>query len=214
MRDYVACASGGVRQFALTGTVVVQIVTYPHPTLRHKSKPIRRVDAELKAMVKEMFQLMYEAQGVGLAANQVDLPLRMFVINEKADPEEGDELVFINPVLSRPKGTEEREEGCLSLPELYGDVTRPERIHVTAYNLSGDLFEAELTGLLGRIVQHENDHLDGVLFTDRLSETGKMKVRETMEEFELDFDSKQRTGEIASDEEIAQRLSSLEEKYC
>lgn len=191
----------------------MQIVPYPHPTLRYKSKPIRRVDAELKNIVSEMFDLMYKAKGVGLAANQVDLPLRIFVANEASDPDEAEELVFINPVLSRPKGTETREEGCLSLPELYGEVTRPERIHVQAYNLQGELFEGELSGLLGRIVQHETDHLDGVLFIDRLTETGAMKLREDIDELVLDFESKRRTGEIASDEEIAKRRAEWEAKY-
>ena len=192
----------------------MQIVTYPHPTLRHKSKPIRRVDAELKALVSQMFDLMYQAQGVGLAANQVDLPLRIFVVNEEADPAEGEEMVFINPVLSKPKGNEEKEEGCLSLPETYGDVMRPEKIHVEAYNLQGELFQADLSGLLGRIVQHENDHLDGVLFTDRLNETGKMKVQPALDEFTLDFQSKRRTGEIPEDDAIAARLAEIEAKYC
>lgn len=192
----------------------MQIVTYPHPTLRHNSKPIKRVDAQLKAIVRGMFDLMYEAQGVGLAANQVDLPLRLFIVNEKADPEEGEEMVFINPVLSRPKGNEEREEGCLSLPETYGDVMRPEKIQFEAYNLQGELHQGELSGLLGRIVQHETDHLDGVLFIDRLSETGKMKLQPALDEFTLEFDSKRRTGEIPSDEEIAARLAALEAKYC
>ena len=192
----------------------MQIVTYPHPTLRHKSQPIRRVDAELKAMVREMFDLMYKAQGVGLAANQVDLPLRLFVVNEKANPETGEELVFINPVLSRPKGNEIKEEGCLSIPETYGDVMRPEKIQVEAYNLQGELFEGELSGLLGRIVQHETDHLDGVLFPDRMSETAKMQLQPALDEFEIDFESKRRTGEIPGDEEIAARLAEIEKKYC
>ena len=192
----------------------MQIVNYPHPTLRYKSKPLRRVNAELKTIVSQMFDLMYQAKGVGLAANQVGLPLRIFVANEAADPDEADELVFINPVLSRPKGTETREEGCLSLPELYGEVTRPERIHVQAYNLQGELFEGELSGLLGRIVQHETDHLDGVLFIDRLSETGAMKLREEIDELMLDFESKRRTGEILSDESIAAQRAEWEAKYC
>jgi peptide deformylase len=192
----------------------VRILTFPHPTLRHKSKPIRRVDAQLREWVREMFALMYEAEGVGLAANQVDLPLRMFVVNERARPGEGEELVFINPVLSKPKGAEVREEGCLSLPELYADVTRPERIHVTAYNLQGELFEGDINGMLARIVQHENDHLDGVLFTDRLNETGQMKVAPALEEFALDYESKRRTGELPADEEVAARIAEIEKKYC
>ncbi|MCA9268305.1 MAG: peptide deformylase [Planctomycetales bacterium] len=192
----------------------VQIVAFPHPTLRHKSKPIKRVDAELKSIVGEMFDLMYAASGVGLAANQVDLPLRLFVANEKADPAEGDPLVFINPVISRAKGSEVREEGCLSLPELYGDVRRPEKVFVTAYNLQGELFEGEVSGLLGRIIQHETDHLDGVLFIDRLSETGAMKLAPALDEFLIDFESKRRTGEIPSDEAIAARLAEIEQRYC
>ena len=192
----------------------MQIVTYPHPALRHKSKPIRRVDAELKAIVRQMFDLMYEAQGVGLAANQVDLPIRLCVVNEKADPDTGEELVFINPVLSRPKGNEIKEEGCLSIPETYGDVMRPEKIRVEAYNLQGELFEGELSGLMGRIVQHETDHLDGVLFPDRMSETAQMKIQPALDEFEIDFESKRRTGEIPSDEAIAARLAEIEAKYC
>jgi len=165
-------------------------------------------------MIGRMFELMYEAQGVGLAANQVDLPLRIFVMNEKADPDEGEEMVFINPVLTKPKGNEVREEGCLSLPETYGDVMRPERIQVEAYDLRGELFRAELSGMLGRIVQHETDHLDGVLFTDRLSETGKMKVQPALDEFTVEFESKRRTGEIPSDDEIAARLAEIESRYC
>ena len=98
----------------------MQIITYPHYTLRYKSQPLTRVDAALRKLVAEMFDLMYEANGVGLAGNQVDLPLRLFVVNMAAEPGEGEELVFINPVLSQPKGKEEGEEGCLSLPGLYG----------------------------------------------------------------------------------------------
>src|SRR5881227_4418245 len=98
----------------------MEIVTYPHPTLRRVSRPLRRVDAELRQKIREMFDLMYAAKGIGLAANQVDLPLRLFIVNLEAKPDAGEELVFINPVISLPRGgTEEMEEGCLSLPGLY-----------------------------------------------------------------------------------------------
>src|SRR3990172_3489255 len=96
----------------------LRVVPYPHLTLRHKSKPVRRVDSELVRMVRDMFTLMYASNGIGLAANQVDLPLRLFIVNLSAKSDEGEELVFINPVLSKPKGNEESEEGCLSFPEL------------------------------------------------------------------------------------------------
>ena len=103
----------------LSETVFLQIVQYPHSTLRHESKPIRRVNKELKKLVDEMFDLMYEASGVGLAANQVNLPLQLFIMNPAGERGDGEEHVFINPVVSKPKGSEEKQEGCLSLPELY-----------------------------------------------------------------------------------------------
>ena len=114
----------------------MQIVKYPHPTLRHRSKPIRRVDADLKKMVREMFELMYANKGVGLAANQVDLPYRLIVANTESDPAlKEQEHVFINPViLERKGGMEEKDEGCLSLPEIYAPVRRPTKIVVNAYN--------------------------------------------------------------------------------
>lgn len=190
-----------------------KIIYYPHPTLRHKSKPIARVDDALRATIKHMFPLMYEAQGVGLAANQIDLPLRVFIINLAADPEEGEELVFINPVISQQKGTDEKEEGCLSIPGVNGTVKRPERIRIQAYNLAGQLMDATLDGLFARVAQHELDHLDGVLFTDRLSETGKIVVRPDLEDLEVAFQSRRDTGEVATDEEIANRLREIERQY-
>jgi len=192
----------------------LRIVNFPHPTLRHKSKPVKRVDAELRKTIRRMFELMYEAKGVGLAANQVDLPLRLFIVNLAADPNEGDECVFINPVLSRPKGSDEAEEGCLSLPGLCAPVKRPKQITVKAFGLSGQPIDTAVDGLLGRVIQHETDHLDGVLFTDRLSETALFKAQPALEEFELEFRSKRETGEIPSDDEIAARLADLESLYC
>lgn len=192
----------------------MQIVTYPHPTLRHKSKPIRRVDAELKAVVRGMFDLMYEAKGIGLAANQVGLPLRLFVANLEADPKTSEELVFINPVLSRPKASEQDDEGCLSFPDLHAPVTRPKRIHINAYGLDGQEIHADLDGMLSRVVQHEFDHLDGVLFIDRMSETTRADVQETLEELEADFRSRRGSGEIPDDEEIAETIAEWEKRYC
>jgi peptide deformylase len=192
----------------------LQIVHFPHPALRHKSKPVKRVDAELRKTIRRMFELMYAAKGVGLAANQVDLPLRLFVVNLAADPNEGDELVFINPVLDRPKGSEEAEEGCLSLPGLYGPVIRPKQITVKAFGLTGQPIEEIVTGLYGRVIQHETDHLDGIMFTDRLSETAQLNAQASLEEFEIEFRSKRDTGEIPADDEIAARLAELESIYC
>jgi peptide deformylase len=193
---------------------LLKIITYPHPTLRHVSKPIRRVDNELRGIIREMFRLMYEAHGIGLAANQVDLPLRFFICNLAGEPEQGEEMVFINPVLSRAKGQDEQEEGCLSLPGLHAPVKRPETVYVEAYQLDGSAIGAHLDGLLSRVVQHETDHLNGVLFTDRLSVTGELDVQLALEEFEVDFRSRRECGEIPSDEQIATRLAELEQQYA
>lgn len=189
----------------------LQIIHYPHPVLRHPSKPLKRVDAELRTIVAEMFDLMYEHEGVGLAANQVDLPYRLFVANPEGTPDAKEaERVFINPVVSLPRGQEEDEEGCLSIPSVYAPVTRSETIKIEAYDLAGNEFTAELSGLMARIVQHETDHLDGTLFIDRLSPTQLAAIRDKLEEFELVFRSRTDTGEMPSADQIAARLRELE----
>ena len=162
-------------------------------------------------MIAEMFELMYEHKGVGLAANQVDLPYRMFIANPTGEAAEKEaEMVFINPVLSGPKGQAEAEEGCLSMPGVHGDVRRAEKIAVTAYNLGGQEIQQEVDGLLARILQHETDHLDGKLFIDRLSVTAAMDVRDALDELEADFTSKRGLGQIPDDKAIAARLADLE----
>ena len=192
----------------------MEIIEYPHPTLRHKSKPLRRVDAKLRDTVAEMFRLMYEAKGVGLAANQVDLPFRLFIANLGGEVGPDEELVFINPVISNPKSSEEAEEGCLSLPGLYSQVRRPAAVTVNAFDLAGEEINREIDGLLARIVQHETDHLDGVLFIDRLSEAAEMSVRDDVAEFERRFQRRRDAGEIPPDDDIASRLAEIEKKYC
>ena len=192
----------------------LQIVHYPHPGLRHPARPVRRVDADLAGIVREMFDLMYAFKGIGLAATQVGLPLRLFIANPAGQPGEGTEYVFINPVLSRPKGNEEAEEGCLSFPELYGPVKRPKQITVNAYNLQGVEIKAELNGMLARVVQHEFDHLDSVLYMDRMSATARAVVQPTLEEFELIFRSRRQTGEIPGDEVLAQQWAAWEARYA
>ncbi|TWT49135.1 Peptide deformylase [Rubripirellula amarantea] len=191
----------------------LSVITYPHPTLRIKSKPIRRVDAELKEIVAQMFELMYEHKGVGLAANQVDLPLRLFVANPAGEKGEGEEFVIINPELQLPKGNETSQEGCLSLPGLYGQVKRPKSIRLSAYDLQGNPIEGTFDGFLGRIFQHENDHLDGVMFFDRMSAEARRDLEDAMDTLETDFRSKQGTGSIPDDETLVKRLSTWHEKY-
>jgi peptide deformylase len=189
----------------------LEIVQYPHPTLRHVSKNLKRVDGELRDMVAQMFEMMYEHEGVGLAGNQVDLPYRLFVTNPTGAADNKDaEQVFINPVLRAGHGQAEAEEGCLSIPGVLGQVIRNEKITVEAYDLAGEAFCGEVEGFLARIVQHEVDHLDGKLFIDRLAPGQAAELRETLEEFEIDFRSKRDCGEMPGDEVIAQRLAELE----
>ncbi|MGD9720817.1 MAG: peptide deformylase [Pirellulales bacterium] len=194
-----------------SGVNPLQIVQYPHPTLRRVSKPLVRVDQELLAVVREMFELMYQAKGIGLAANQVDLPYRLFVINLQSDPAATEnEYVFLNPVLIDRKGNAEAEEGCLSLPGLYGDVKRSERVTLNAYDLRGQELTLDLEGLFARAVQHEIDHLDGVLFIDRLSATRQMAIKDKLDEFETQFTGMQQRGELPDDATISRRLDELE----
>jgi peptide deformylase len=190
----------------------VQIVKYPHPTLRHKSKPLSRVNGELKKAIREMFDLMYAQKGVGLAANQVDLPYRLFVINVQGDPgAPEEELVFINPVITSRKGRAEDREGCLSFPGIFAPVRRPAKITVDAYSLDGRELSYEMDGLYSRAVQHELDHLDGVLFIDRLSPTNLMAIKEELDGLEQEFSLQRRLKAIGSDEEIVARLKELED---
>ena len=189
----------------------MRIVNFPHPTLRHQSKPLSRIDGELRRMVREMFALMYEFKGIGLAANQVDLPYRLFVMNVKSDPAaKEEEHVFINPVLSHPKGSAEDREGCLSFPELYGTVRRPEKITVSAYNMAGEEIRWDVGGLHARVVQHESDHLDGKLFIDRLTPAGLLEIKQSLSDLEAVFSGDRQRGLIPDDVLIAARLSELE----
>jgi peptide deformylase len=191
---------------------VLQIVKYPHPTLRHKSKPLRRVDSELKKMIHEMLDLMYTHDGVGLAANQVDLPYRLVVMNIKAKPEvKEEEHVFINPVIvSRRGGMEEKEEGCLSLPDIYAPVKRATKVVLNAYNLSGEELNWELEGMYARVVQHECDHLDGILFIDRLSPANLLTVKQSLDDMAAAFSGDRQRGLIPEDVRISARLNELE----
>ena len=192
----------------------MEIIKYPHPTLRYRSKPLKRIDSALRKTVAEMFQLMYEAQGIGLAANQVDLPYRLFVLNVHEERLKDHEMVFINPVISRPKDPDEKEEGCLSLPGVYAQVRRPASIHVTALNLAGETVEGEFGGLLARAIQHETDHLDGILFIDRLVDLTKKQLQDDLDRFQKKYDLNRTENNIPSDEIIFKRLAEMEATYC
>ena len=192
----------------------MEIIHYPHPTLRHNSKTIRRIDRELQSTVREMFELMYDARGIGLAANQVDLPLQMFILNVSGDPDNGEELVFVNPVVDQPKGSQVSEEGCLSIPGVHADVNRPSQVHIMAYDLAGNEIDMVVDGLLARVIQHEYDHLHGVLFVDRISDSAKKQVVQELEAFELEFNSLQLGKKIPDETAIQKRLTEIESRYC
>ena len=188
----------------------MEIVSYPHPALRWKSQPIRQINDEVRNVVREMFQLMYAHKGIGLAANQVGLPWQLFVLNLTGDPEEKDEeYVFINPEIVRRKGSEEGEEGCLSLPKLYGDVRRAAEVTIEAYDLDGRGFEMKLNDLAARCVQHEVDHLEGVLFVDRMTDSKKREVEATLNDFVTLFRRKQELGQVPPDAEIQAQFNNL-----
>ena len=189
----------------------LSIVKYPHPALRWRSKPVVEIDDRLRDVVRQMFALMYEANGIGLAANQVGLPWRLFVINPSGDRTRTDEeFVFLNPEILRRKGSEEGEEGCLSLPELYGPVPRSASLVVEAFDLEGEPFRMELDDFPARVVQHEYDHIDGVLFIDRMADSARREHDPKLADFEATFRKAQAAGEIAGDEELKRRLRELE----
>ncbi len=193
--------------------MALSIIHYPHPTLQHRSRPIVRVDARLREMAAEMLELMYENEGVGLAANQVNLPIRMFVANPSGERGEGEEWVVINPVIDRPKGSEAAQEGCLSVPGVYAQVKRPKTVRLQGYDLSGGEINRELDGFVARVVQHEVDHLDGVMFFNRIGNEAMRDIEHAIAEFRTTFDSLRNTGSIPDDAELASQLAAWEKAY-
>jgi len=191
----------------------MDILPYPHPALRWKSKQIQEINDDLRRIVAEMFTLMYASKGIGLAANQVGLPYRLFILNLSADPEDKEEeLVFINPEILKRKGSTEGEEGCLSFPGMYGQVKRAAKIEVEAFDLNGQCFGYSLDDLAARAVQHESDHLDGVLFIDRMTETAGRELQPVVGDFETQFRRWQSEGRYPSDEILKRELLEMEIK--
>jgi peptide deformylase len=186
---------------------VLRIVPYSHPALRFESSPVRQIDDTLRAQVREMFDLMYEHRGIGLAANQVALPFRFFVLNLTADPEQKEqERVFINPEIVKRHSSILEEEGCLSFPGLYAKVQRAKRIRVRAFDLDGNEVELDAEDLLSRAIQHETDHVLGRLFIDYFDAPTKVATAPRVREIELAFRRAQTEGEYPSDEEIVRQL--------
>jgi peptide deformylase len=132
-------------------------------------------------------------------------------LNLEGDPTKGQEHVFLNPVISKRNGTAEAEEGCLSFPEIYANVKRSEKIVVSAYDLAGEELNYELNGFFARAVQHEYDHLDGIVFVDRLSPVALLSIKQPLQDLELQFQGDRERGVMPQDPEIFARLTELEQ---
>jgi len=157
----------------------LQILEFPDPRLRARAQPVTQVDAALRTLIDDMFETMYAAPGIGLAATQVNVAKRVLVIDlsEKRDQQ----LALINPEVLERSGVEETEEGCLSVPGYFDKVTRAEKIRVRALDRDGKQIEFAAEGLLAVCIQHEIDHLDGKLFVDYLSELKRTRIRKKLE---------------------------------
>ena len=158
---------------------ILNVLHYPDPRLRKKAQPVEQVDRETKQLVDDMFETMYQAPGIGLAATQANIQKRVIVIDisdDKSSP-----LCFINPEILASEGDEEMEEGCLSVPGIYEKVKRADRITVRALNREGESFEMQADGLLSVCIQHEMDHLEVKLFVDYLSELKRQRIRKKLE---------------------------------
>jgi peptide deformylase len=188
----------------------MKIVHYPHPALRHKARPLTQIDKDLRLAVGRMFELMYEAVGLGLAATQVALPHQLLVMNMTGKAEEKDqECVYINPVIVERKGYQEGDEGCLSFPGLFQKVRRAKTVKVQAYDMQGQLIELTASDLEARAWQHELDHLDGVLYIDKFGPIAKLSARGSIKEFERKFRQAQERGEIPANLELEKILAEL-----
>jgi peptide deformylase len=157
----------------------LDIMTFPDPRLRNSAQPVARVDNGIRDIVDNMFETMYAAPGIGLAAIQVDIPLRIVVVD--ISDEHDQPLCLINPEILAREGEEQMEEGCLSVPGYYEQVTRAERVRVRALDRDGQSFELEADGLLAVCIQHEIDHLDGKLFVDYISSLKRQRIRKKLE---------------------------------
>ncbi len=158
---------------------ILDILHFPDPQLRIQAQEVATVNDQVRTLVDDMLETMYQAPGVGLAATQVNVHRRVLVIDISSEQEEP--RVFINPKILEKYGDEEMDEGCLSVPGVYERVRRAERIRVRALDLDGKSFELQADGLLAVCVQHEIDHLDGKLFVDYLSQLKRQRIRKKLE---------------------------------
>ena len=169
---------------------LLHILEFPDPRLRTRAAPVVEVDASIRKLIDDMFETMYAAPGIGLAATQVNVHKRVLVVDISQDRSEP--LALINPEIISRDGVEETEEGCLSVPGIYDKVTRAEKIRVRTLDRTGKQIELEADGLLAVCIQHEMDHLEGKLFVDYLSELKRTRIRKKLEK-----ERKDREAELA-----------------
>ena len=161
---------------------LLPIIRYPDPRLHQRATAVHRVDDKIRKLIKDMAVTMYAAPGIGLAATQVDVPVRVIVIDVS---ETHDQLrVFVNPELAAASGVSDLEEGCLSVPGVYEKVRRSERITVNALDAEGKPFALEADGLLAVCIQHEMDHLEGKVFVEKLSRLKQGRIRAKLKKHE------------------------------
>lgn len=160
----------------------LRIIYWPDPRLKRVSEPVKQITPEIRELAVRMFELMREARGVGLAAPQVGKNIRLFVMNPTGEPDAN--RVYINPVLSEPDGEESSEEGCLSLPKVNAQIARPKKIRMQALDLDGKAVDEVNSEFIARIWQHEFDHLNGVLITERMGLSDKLTHRKVLQELE------------------------------
>lgn len=165
-----------------------EIIVYGHPTLRLKSEPVAEFDGDVRDLVRALFATMYKAPGIGLAAPQINVGRRVLVVDPSRSDERAHPLALINPRILEYAGYADLEEGCLSLPGIYADVRRPERILVRYHNEDGQQREEEYGGMMARVIQHENDHLEGKLFVDHLSRMRLTLLRKRLRDIEYKGD--------------------------
>ncbi|HKK14208.1 MAG TPA: peptide deformylase [Gammaproteobacteria bacterium] len=158
---------------------ILDILHFPDPRLRTKAKPVEKVDGEVRQLLDDMLETMYQAPGIGLAAVQVNVAKRVVVID--ISEERDQPLCLINPEILSREGEEEMEEGCLSVPGIYERVSRADRIRVRTLTREGETVEMEAEGLLAVCIQHELDHLDGKLFVDYLSSLKRQRIRKKLD---------------------------------
>ncbi len=155
---------------------VLEVLTYPNPILKTRAEPVEVVDDSIRALIADMAETMYAASGVGLAANQIGVLKRIFVIDTAGDDEPSDLKVFINPEILELDGEQFFPEGCLSFPGAQEDIRRAETVKVRALDADGNPFELEADGLLAVAIQHENDHIDGTLMIDKVGAMKRRKI--------------------------------------